>query len=482
MFNRLVFVGAGRSLDRIAVSSIREEVTYRQLERDVSGLTAALRGLHELSPAVVAISYADRYVHLVFILALAQLGIPSASLAECDGKKLSKELDLIRPDIILSDRNISSVTIRQLVLDAIWFERARRLDNTAQQSAIVHPDRVVRVAVTDGTSDQPRRLDLTSSYIEMSAYHVFFEGVFGRGFNIDELRVIPVLSFSTATGFLTVISCLLAGVQIQILEASELGIAFSQRKTTAALISPRHAEAIIAQLPPGMQPLKNLYLTIVGGKLPSALRDLIKEVLTPHVEVVYGADECGAIASIARDDLPDSAVGRVLPWVGLEVVSCQDKPVTAQTPGEIRVCGTGVVHRHSGISKGGDRQFREGWFYTGDLGYFDAEGILHITGRIDDLVSLGGDNFNFAEIDTHILACEGVRECAMFTVPDTLGLACPNVALVAEANFSLDHLSSWIRGVFPTLPPVTVVWVDDIPRLGNGRPDRLLLSQLLQIP
>lgn len=481
MFGRLMFVGANRSLDRVAISSTKEEVTYRQLERDIAGLAAALGELRELSLAVVAISYADKYIHLVFILALAHLGIPSASLVNCEGKKLQEELDLIQPDIILSDRTIPSATIRQLVLDTVWFERVRRWDEAIQHSAIVRPDQVVRVAIANGTSGQQRRLELTSAYIEMSAYHMFFGGVFDRSFNIAELRVIPVLSFSTVTGFLTVISCLLAGSCLQILEAHELGIAFSQKKPTAALISPRHVEAIIAQLAPGTQPLQNLYLTIVGGRLPSALRDLIKQVLTPHVEVVYGTDECGAITSISRDDLPDSAVGRALPWVGLEVVCSQDRPVTTLITGEVRVCGTGVVDRHNGTSKEDDRQFRDGWFYTGDLGYLDAEGILYITGRIDDLVSLGGDNFNFSEIDSHILACKGVKACAMFTVPDSVGFASPHVALVEKEDFSLDHLSFWIRSMFPTLPPVTVIWVDDIPRLSNGSPDRLLLSKLLQI-
>ncbi|WP_025885507.1 AMP-binding protein [Asaia prunellae] len=481
MFGRFAFRDTGRSLDKTAVSSVGYEVTYRQLERDVNGVVCVLRVLCELSPSVVAINYTEKYVHLVFILALAQLGIPSASLTNNEGRKLRLELDLIRPDIILSDRNISSVTIRQLVLDINWFENARRQDNTAQRPVIVHPDQIVRVAVTDGTDNQLRRLDLTSSYIEMSAYHVFFGGVFDRDLDIANLRVIPVLSLSTATGFLTVISCLLARLHVQILEANQLGIAFSQKKPTAALISPRHAEAIISQLPPGMAPLQNLYLTVVGGKLPTALRELIQQTLTPNVEVVYGTDECGAIASLSRDDLPDTAVGRVLPWVGLDLVSHEGKPVTAETPGEIRVCGTGVVHRHGSMPDSCDKQFRDGWFHTGDLGYLDTQGILHLTGRVDDLVSLGGDKFNFAEIDIHIHACEGVSECAMFIVPDALGLACPYVALVTEANFSLDHLSSWIRGAFPTMPPVTVIWVDSIPRTGNGQPDRLLLSQLLKL-
>ncbi|MEY2937279.1 MAG: hypothetical protein RL033_8028 [Pseudomonadota bacterium] len=60
----------------------------------------------------------------------------------------------------------------------------------------------------------------------------------------------------------------------------------------------------------------------------------------------------------------------------------------------------------------------EGWFHTGDLGRFDAEGQLHVLGRADHIIITGGENVAPGEVEAALEGCPGVLEACVFPVPD----------------------------------------------------------------
>ena len=60
----------------------------------------------------------------------------------------------------------------------------------------------------------------------------------------------------------------------------------------------------------------------------------------------------------------------------------------------------------------------DGWLKTGDLGQFDDEGFLHITGRVKDVIIMGGENVNPREVEKVLLTCPGVAEAAVVSVPN----------------------------------------------------------------
>ena len=62
--------------------------------------------------------------------------------------------------------------------------------------------------------------------------------------------------------------------------------------------------------------------------------------------------------------------------------------------------------------------FRDGWFYTGDLGYFDEEGYLFVAGRKKDMVKSGGISIYPLEIESVIYSHPDILEAAVIGVPD----------------------------------------------------------------
>ena len=64
------------------------------------------------------------------------------------------------------------------------------------------------------------------------------------------------------------------------------------------------------------------------------------------------------------------------------------------------------------------KALREGWYFTGDTGYFDADGDLFVTGRVDDMIITGGENVSPVEIESCLSLHQGVSEVAVVGLPD----------------------------------------------------------------
>ncbi|WP_423065918.1 class I adenylate-forming enzyme family protein [Devosia sp. CN2-171] len=120
-----------------------------------------------------------------------------------------------------------------------------------------------------------------------------------------------------------------------------------------------------------------------------------------EVQVLYGSTEAG-IMTLARftDRAPfDGSVGPLARGAAVEIVDPSDLPVEPGREGEIRVRTNGMVTQYLGEPELSAKVFRGGWFHPGDLGYFDAAGILHLTGRTTDVINMGGVKFNAADLD-----------------------------------------------------------------------------------
>ena len=123
---------------------------------------------------------------------------------------------------------------------------------------------------------------------------------------------------------------------------------------------------------------------------------------------------------------------------------------------------------------------RQGWFYSGDIGYLDARGDLFLTGRAVDEINKGGLKIQPQDVELAAAACPAVRDVCAFAVEDAL--YCQNVALAFVTDGSpgafeglqqcmRDHLS---RHKLPS------VWyqLDAVPRTSRGKVNRKAVAAL----
>jgi long-subunit acyl-CoA synthetase (AMP-forming) len=105
--------------------------------------------------------------------------------------------------------------------------------------------------------------------------------------------------------------------------------------------------------------------------------------MCPNLISVYGAPEVGAIATAdARmtTSVP-GAVGYVLPDARVQIVDQSDKELTPGTDGIVRVRTGQDTPGYYGDPVASAAVFRDDWFYPGDYGYVDDDGLLVITAR-----------------------------------------------------------------------------------------------------
>ena len=150
---------------------------------------------------------------------------------------------------------------------------------------------------------------------------------------------------------------------------------------------------------------------------PEVKRDMIAWWGTV-IHEYYGSTETALIAGHGSHEAlaKPGTVGRALPGVTIKVLDEEGKELSPHATGDI------FIHSAAGASFayiGRDETRREDGFITvGDIGYLDEEGFLFICDRRRDMIISGGVNIYPAEIEAALLTIPGVRDCAVFGIPD----------------------------------------------------------------
>ncbi len=156
---------------------------------------------------------------------------------------------------------------------------------------------------------------------------------------------------------------------------------------------------------------------------------LALEVFGPVMAQGYGQTECLGITSMAPEEYfidgkmaPDSrlsAAGRPsMPFSRVAIMNDGNRILPLGEIGEICARGDQVMKGYYKNPYATRSTIIDGWCHTGDIGYFDEEGYLHIHDRKKDVIISGGFNIYPGEIEQVISSLEAVQECAVIGVPD----------------------------------------------------------------
>ena len=116
---------------------------------------------------------------------------------------------------------------------------------------------------------------------------------------------------------------------------------------------------------------------------------------------------------------------------------------------------------------------RDGWLYTGDIGYVDEDGFLFITDRKKDMIIRGGENIYCVEIENRLVEHPAIADAAVIGVPHpALGEEVKAVVQV-EAGESLteDEVKAWVAETLANfkVPAYVELTNDKLPRNASGK-------------
>ena len=145
----------------------------------------------------------------------------------------------------------------------------------------------------------------------------------------------------------------------------------------------------------------------------------------------YGLTECAPIVALNRDvNYKDDAAGLPLPNLQVETHEPDEDGI-----GEIKCKGSSVMLGYYENPEATGKVIRDGWFYTGDLGFIDREGFVHITGRKKNVIITGnGKNVFPEEIETILNRSPYVKESLVYGKGDSDGDTVICVRIVPETE------------------------------------------------
>jgi long-chain acyl-CoA synthetase len=157
-----------------------------------------------------------------------------------------------------------------------------------------------------------------------------------------------------------------------------------------------------------------------GAALPVELMERFTKVFGVRILEGYGLSETSPVATFSHADRPSrpGTVGQPILGVEVAVVDDQDRPVAAGERGEVVVRGHNVMKGYYKRPEATADAMRSGWFHTGDIGIFDADGYLSIVDRKKDMIIRGGFNVYPRELEEVLITHPAVSLCAVVGVPD----------------------------------------------------------------
>lgn len=211
---------------------------------------------------------------------------------------------------------------------------------------------------------------------------------------------------------------------------------------------------------------------IGGGPVTKEQFIKIEDALDMTLISVYGMSECTGISCSSYRDSREaraSGVGKFYSMNTGKILREDGTEAKLMETGEI--CVTGPARM---IGYLGQPIPREELLHTGDLGYLDKTGVLHLTGRKKDIIIRNGINISSRKIEQAILAVAGVKAAAVVGLPDERQGEVPAALVVAEGD---------VQSVSPALPknelPVLYRFVDFMPMTASGKPDRQRIKEVL---
>ncbi len=210
-----------------------------------------------------------------------------------------------------------------------------------------------------------------------------------------------------------------------------------------------------------------------GANLPASVVRAFELRFRAPVGQLYGASEAGSVTFVSGDGSPaPTCVGAPFPDIDVRIVqpdSVNLTDVPAGSEGEVVIRAPSMFLRYVGD---GDDCTTDGYWRSGDLGRYDAQGKLHITGRLKLLIDVGPEKVNPLEVEAALRDHPAVAECVITPVPvtETVCRLRAVVVCAAGANATAEELRLFLRDRLSAYKvPRVFEFRTDFPRSPTGK-------------
>lgn len=222
-----------------------------------------------------------------------------------------------------------------------------------------------------------------------------------------------------------------------------------------------------------------------GAAVPRSLAAQAEAVLRTQICGGFGTTE-GCLATLAAAAEPyekaAGSAGRALPPVRIRVVDDRGNALPAGVEGHLQIDSPTMFHGYLDEPDATAAAYTtDGWFRTADLAVMDADGFLHLRGRVNDVIKRGWEKVPVAQIEQLLYQHTAVKEIATVAMPDErLGeRACAFVVPRSDRTLDLRAIQEFLDQQRVARPywPERVELVAELPKTASGKIQRYVLRE-----
>jgi acyl-coenzyme A synthetase/AMP-(fatty) acid ligase len=454
--------------------------TYGGLVKSVNAAVEALRAFDLPTGSPVMLDIRNPIHHTAMIFALALMGLPSASI----GAAFVAEKAGLLPKLFLTDRDdVTMAGVKVIRVDERWFaaDPALRPDyeKLLALPGFSSPDDVVRYVYSSGTTGFPKCIALTARTLETRVTN----SAMVRSWATFAPATINMMGFSTIAGIIAPLVAHINGFVLcyagnysdalqmtHMFQVSALAMAVGQMQAFFAVMGDDTPP------PPGLK-----FVALAGAKVTREMMALVRSRLCSTMVFNYASTEMGVLTSGVAStlDLPAGYSGHVLPWVELEIVDDDRRPVPAGQEGVLRVRTPELAFY---VDRDGKplEMLDDGWFYPGDIAALTEKRELLVTGRSTEVINRGGVIVAPEAIEEVLRLDASVRDVAVVGVVNAEGIEEIWVGVVSDKLIDSAAIIAAARPRLVEKVPDRVIQVSAIPRAESAKVRRGELREILK--
>jgi benzoate-CoA ligase family protein len=494
--------------DKLAILGVEREVTYAQLETEVSRVARALldSGCKPGERVLIALPDSVEFVACFFGAAkIGAIAVPVNSMARAADYRhyLSNSgarFAMVHASILAEF--VSGIVPGALELVVVFGRTVSRLQNppskivhashwlpASGRAAKTYPTTATDAAFflyTSGSGGTPKAAVHRHRDMLVTSQN-FAQGVLGlhaddRMFSVSKLYFAYGLGNGMYFPLFFGASTLLYPDRPRSDRVAQL---VAQYRPTVFFAVPTFYAALLREAEQGLKvDFSSIRIAVSAGEsLPAEIFERFRERFGLEILDGIGSTEMLHVFLSARPgEARSGTCGREVPGYEARIVDEARKPVADGEIGNLWVKGESAFAEYWQIPELTARVKQDGWVFTGDKFTRDAEGFYHYAGRADDMMKVSGMWVSPGEVENALLAHPAVAECAVVGRSDALGLVRPVAFIVLRAGLTnpAGGLDSEINGWLHTRLvgfkcPHEFRFVSELPKTATGKIQRFLL-------
>lgn len=432
--------------------------TYAEFFRHVDALAAALRHTYGIGRGDrVAIAMRNRPEWMAAYAAIILCGAVAVPLNSWGQREeLVYGIEDSAPKMLFCDSqrlahvvdDLAALKLPAIVVDAAPADLSAGIAGyqdviatapTPQPAAQIAPDDLAMIMYTSGTASQAKGVAsshraMVQGIVNMEYFGALFVmtsperfgAMMAAGFEMTTLMAVPL--FHSSGLHAQFLSALRTGRRIVIMYKWDVGAVLdtiAKERITQLAAAPAMMLQLFCDPRFDQTDTRSLAWVGFGGAgIPDKLIDLVNEKKPRAIAGIgYGLTETNGPSNAATGEAfaykPHSN-GPTSPLFDVRITDEEGRilPQGEQHRGEIWLRSATLMRGYWNKDAATREVLHEGWFRTGDIGYFDNEGFLYVVDRIKDIVNRGGEKIASAEVESVLLHHPAIAEAAAFGVPD----------------------------------------------------------------